>query len=346
MTRAGYRPSHELVPLVLSGSRLAIARMISRAEGGYAEASEALAELYKHTGKAHIVGITGVPGAGKSTLVAALIKSLTQGGRKVGVVAVDPSSPFSGGAILGDRVRMNDAAEANQAFVRSMATRGHLGGLAPATLQAVDILDAAGYSPIIIETVGVGQDEVEIVSAAHTIVVLSPPGLGDDIQAIKAGILEIADIHVVSKADKPEAASAVAALKGMLALGGRNGDIPHFAGHRSTPTRGSRNEECPHFSKWTSPVLAVSSVSGEQMELLKATIARHWTHLHASGELAERQRNNCRTRIFNTARHLFQQQFDERSDELEQHLQAVVKREADPQAAAHALLGWNKERQK
>lgn len=323
MTRAGYRPSSELVPLVLAGSRLAIARMISRAEGGYAEAAEAMAELYKHTGKAQIVGITGVPGAGKSTLVAALIKALTQDGHKVGVVAVDPSSPFTGGAILGDRVRMNDAAEANQAFVRSMATRGHLGGLAPATLQAVDILDAASYSPIIIETVGVGQDEVEIVSAAHTIVVLSPPGLGDDIQAIKAGILEIADIHVVSKADKPEASATVSALKGMLALGAAR------AG-----------------SKWTSPVLAVSSVSGEQMESLKATIAKHWTHLHESGELAERQRNNCRTRIFNTARHLFQQQFDERSDELEKHLQAVVNREADPQAAAHTLLGWNKERQK
>jgi GTPase len=323
MTRAGYRPSSELVPLVLAGSRLAIARMISRAESGYAEAANAMAELYKHTGKAQIVGITGVPGAGKSTLVAALIKALTQDGRKVGVVAVDPSSPFTGGAILGDRVRMNDAAEANQAFVRSMATRGHLGGLAPATLQAVDILDAAGYSPIIIETVGVGQDEVEIVSAAHTIVVLSPPGLGDDIQAIKAGILEIADIHVVSKADKPEAAATVSALKGMLALGAAR------AG-----------------SRWTSPVLAVSSVSGEQMEALKATIAKHWTHLHESGELAERQRNNCRTRIFNTARHLLQQQFDERSEELEKHLQAVVKRETDPQAAACALLGWNKERQK
>lgn len=209
MTRGDYRPSLELVPLVLAGSRLAIARMISRAEGSYPEAAEALAELYKHTGKAHLIGMTGVPGAGKSTLVASLIKALTLDGHKVGVVAVDPSSPFSGGAILGDRVRMNEAAEANQAFVRSMATRGHLGGLAPATLQAVDILDAAGYSPIIIETVGVGQDEVEIVTAAHTVVVLSPPGLGDDIQAIKAGILEIADIHVVSKADKPEAGATV-----------------------------------------------------------------------------------------------------------------------------------------
>lgn len=314
-----YVPSLELVPQILARSRLAIARMISRAEGDYAEAAEALAQIYKHSGKAHVIGITGVPGAGKSTLVAALIKSLAADGHHVGVVAVDPSSPFSGGAILGDRVRMNDAAEANQAFVRSMATRGHLGGLAPATLQAVDVLDAAGYSPIIIETVGVGQDEVEIVSAAHTIVVLSPPGLGDDIQAIKAGILEIADIHVVSKADKPEAGAAVAALKGMLSLG-----------------------DARPNSTWASPILAVSSVSGDQLDDLKSTIARHWKHLHDSGEFADRQRNNCRTRIFNMARHSFQQQFEQHADVLEAQLQAVVKREADPRAAAQALLNWNR----
>jgi LAO/AO transport system kinase len=313
-----YTPSLQLVPQVLAGSRLAIARMISRAEANYLEAADALAEIYKHTGNAHIIGITGVPGAGKSTLVSSLIKSLTSDGRKVGVVAVDPSSPFSGGAILGDRVRMNDAAEANQAFVRSMATRGHLGGLAPSTLQAVDVLDAAGYSPIIIETVGVGQDEVEIVSAAHTIVVLSPPGLGDDIQAIKAGILEIADIHVVSKADKPEAGAAVAALKGMLSLGA---------------TRPN--------STWVSPVLAVSSVSGEHLESLKSSIDRHWKHLQDSGELVDRRRNNCRTRIFNMARHSFQHRFQEHADVLEAQLQAVVNREVDPQSAAQVLLSWN-----
>ena len=321
--RAGYRPSLDLVPEVLAGSRAAVARMISRAEGGYAEAAEALAALYRKAGKAHIIGITGVPGAGKSTLVASLIKSLSLEGHKVGVVAVDPSSPFSGGAILGDRIRMNEAAQASQAFVRSMATRGHLGGLAPATLQAVDILDAAQYSPIIIESVGVGQDEVEIVKAAHTVVVLSPPGLGDDIQAIKAGILEIADIHVVSKADKPEAALAVAALKGMLKLGA--------SGSRST---------------WAPPVLAVSAVSGEHMDALKAAIRQHWTHLKATGELAVRQREFCRTRIFNMARHLFQEQFQEGAEDFEQQLQAVVNREADPMTAANVLLGWNKERGK
>jgi LAO/AO transport system kinase len=319
--RAGYRPSLELVPEVLSGSRAAIARMISRAEGGYAEAAEALAALYRNAGKAHIIGITGVPGAGKSTLVATLIKSLSLEGHKVGVVAVDPSSPFSGGAILGDRIRMNEAAQASQAFVRSMATRGHLGGLAPATLQAVDILDAAQYSPIIIESVGVGQDEVEIVKAAHTVVVLSPPGLGDDIQAIKAGILEIADIHVVSKSDKPEAAAAVAALKGMLKLG----------------ASGSRSE-------WSPPVLSVSAVSGEHLDNLKAAIRRHWTHLKATGELAVRQREFCRTRILNMARHLFQEQFQEGAEDFERQLEAVVRREVDPMAAANVLLGWNKGR--
>jgi len=319
--RAGYRPSLELVPEVLAGSRAAIARMISRAEGGYAEAEEALAAIYKSAGKAHIVGITGVPGAGKSTLVAALIKSLSLEGHKVGVVAVDPSSPFSGGAILGDRIRMNEVAQASQAFVRSMATRGHLGGLAPATLQAVDILDAAGYSPIIIESVGVGQDEVEIVKAAHTVVVLSPPGLGDDIQAIKAGILEIADIHVVSKADKPEAAATVAALKGMLKLGG--------SAARST---------------WSPPVLTVSAISGEHLDSLKATIRQHRSHLESTGELAVRQREFCRTRIFNMARHLFQEQFHEGAEDFDRQLEAVVRREADPMSAANVLLGWNKGR--
>jgi LAO/AO transport system kinase len=310
----------ELVRDVLAGGILAIARMISRAEAGYAEASEALAQIYKHTGNAHIVGITGVPGAGKSTLVSALIKAFASDGSKVGVVAVDPSSPFSGGAILGDRVRMNEAAESCQAFVRSMATRGHLGGLARSTLQAVDVLDAAGYSPIIIETVGVGQDEVEVVTAAHTIVVLSAPGLGDDIQAIKAGILEIADIHAVSKCDKPEAATTISALKGMMALGTAKTD-----------------------SGWNPPVLPVSSASGERIGDLKDAIGRHWVHLRESGELADRQRGICKTRILGTARHLFQQKFNDEAGEVDKHIQAVVNRDMDPTVAARLLLGWDNE---
>ena len=318
--RVAYIASSELVPGVLVGHVPAIARMISRAEGGYPEASGALAEIYKHTGRAHIVGITGVPGAGKSTLVSSLIRAFASAGHKVGVIAVDPSSPFSGGAILGDRVRMNDAASASRSFVRSMATRGHLGGLARSTLQAVDILDAAGYSPIIIETVGVGQDEVEVVTAAHTIVVLSAPGLGDDIQAIKAGILEIADIHAVSKSDKPEAAAMVSALKGMMALGPAGTSV-----------------------HWPPPVLAISSLSGERVQDLKEAIGRHWLHLNDSGQLASRQRVMSRARILATARHLFQSKFNQKADELEPHVRAVVNRATDPSVAAYRLLGWDNE---
>jgi LAO/AO transport system kinase len=310
----------DLVDEVVAGSRMAIARMITRAESGYSEAVEALAEIYKRAGRAHIIGITGVPGAGKSTLVSSLIKSFASDGRKVGVVAIDPSSPYSGGAILGDRVRMNDSAETNQAFVRSMATRGHLGGLARSTLEAVDILDAAGYSPIIIETVGVGQDEVEIVTAAHTVVVLSAPGLGDDIQAIKAGILEIADIHAVSKSDKPEAAATVAALQGMMALGG-------VAGQKA----------------WHPPIIAVSAVSGQHVQDLKDEIGRHHDHLTASGELAGRLRNACRTRILGVVRHLVQEQFNGEFEGVESELLSVVSRASDPRTAAISLLGWKSE---
>jgi LAO/AO transport system kinase len=317
---ATYRPSHELVPEVLAGERLGVARMISRAESGFEEAADALGELYRQGGKAHIVGITGVPGAGKSTLVATLIKAFAADGHKVGVIAIDPSSPFSGGAILGDRVRMDEAAHANQAFVRSMATRGNLGGLSRATLQAVDVLDAAGYSPIIIETVGVGQDEVEVVTAAHTVVVLSAPGLGDDIQAIKAGILEIADIHGVSKSDKPEAAATIGALKAMMTLGSR-----------------------PRETSWTTPVQGCSAVSGEGIQTLKEAINRHWAHLQESGELEERQRIMSKTRILGVTRALFQKKFEEDADKLEAELKPVMQRTRDPAAAARTLLGWTNE---
>jgi len=211
--------SLDLVEAVSAGEPRAIARMLSRAESGTVEARAALDLLYQRTGRAHVVGITGVPGSGKSTLVAKLAAQFRKTERKVGIIAIDPSSPFSGGSILGDRIRMGDLAGDSGVFVRSMATRGVLGGLARGTLEAVDILDAAGYGVIIIETVGVGQDEVDIVRAAHTTVVVSAPGLGDDIQAIKAGVLEIADIHAVSKGDKPEADKTVADLKGMLGLG-------------------------------------------------------------------------------------------------------------------------------
>lgn len=319
--RATYVPSGELVDGVVSGKVAAVARMISRAERGMPEAMPALGEIYRHAGKAHLIGITGVPGAGKSTLVAALISAFAREGCKIGVIAVDPSSPFSGGAILGDRIRMTQAADASGAFVRSMATRGHLGGLSRATLQAVDVLDAAGYSPIIIETVGVGQDEVEVVSAAHTIVVLSAPGLGDDIQAIKAGILEIADIHAVSKSDRPEASATVAALRAMMALG--------------TIEMGST---------WQAPIIPVSSLSGDRIVELRNAIGDHWRHLETSGELRDRNHRIATRRILNTAKDMFQRKFHQNGAEVARHVQDVMTRDVDPSQAARRLLGWDGEK--
>ena len=218
--------SDSLLPRALAGDFAAMARLMSRAEAGTAECREALAQLYARAGRAHVIGITGVPGSGKSTLVSTLTLKLRASGKRVGIIAVDPSSPYSGGSIMGDRIRMSALANDAGVFIRSMATRGAHGGMARASLEAVDVLDAAGFEYVVVETVGVGQAEVEIARAAHTVVVVSAPGLGDDIQAIKAGILEIADIHVVSKCDRADANRTISDLKSMLTLGltmGSNG---------------------------------------------------------------------------------------------------------------------------
>src|SRR5690349_18164265 len=265
-----YIASRELEPRVLARDVRAIARLLTRAESGVDEARAALDAMFAHAGRAHVVGITGVPGSGKSTLVARLAAAVRRSGRTIAIVAIDPSSPFSGGSILGDRIRMADLGGDPGVFVRSMATRGALGGLANGTLESVDVLDAAGFDVVVIETVGVGQDEVEIATAAHTTVVVSAPGLGDDIQAIKAGILEIADVHVVSKCDKPDANRTISDLKSMLALGLAVG------------------EQRP----WRPPVVATSSLEGQGIgEVLKA-IDAHAAYLRESGEIDVR-----RTRI-------------------------------------------------
>ena len=206
------------VAAIRAGDRMAIARALSAVENELPDAARLLADLEPSTGRAHVVGVTGAPGAGKSTLISALLRECTRRGRRVAVVAVDPSSPITGGSVLGDRVRMGDSAAVENVFVRSIASRGHSGGLAKATSRMVDVVDAAGFDVVIVETVGAGQSEVDIAAIADTSVVVCPPGLGDDVQAIKAGILEIADILVVSKADSPQAGETTRDLADMLKL--------------------------------------------------------------------------------------------------------------------------------
>lgn len=309
-------PSLELVARVCAGERRAIARMLSRAEAGAAEARDALDLLYARAGRAHVVGITGVPGSGKSTLVAKLMAAVLSTGRKIGVIAVDPSSPFSGGSILGDRIRMGEVSGHASVFVRSMATRGALGGLARGTLEAVDILDAAGYDVIFIETVGVGQDEVDVVRAAHTTVVVSAPGLGDDIQAIKAGILEIADVHAVSKGDKPEADKTASELKSMLGLG------PPAAG-----------------LKRAVPVIKTSSPREEGIAELLAAIDAHREYLVASGQYEERRQSIRERRMLKAAEQVLHDEFERhRQGRMADILAELAAGTISPRIAARRLL--------
>lgn len=310
-------PSMHWVEGALAGDVRAIARLLSRAEAGDNEARPALDEMFRRAGRAHIVGVTGVPGSGKSTLVAKLAAEVRRGGRKIGIVAIDPSSPFSGGAILGDRIRMGELAGDPGVFVRSMATRGALGGLAHGTLEAVDVLDAAGFDMVMIETVGVGQDEVDVARAAHTTVVVSAPGLGDDIQAIKAGILEIADIHVVSKCDKAEAAKTLGDLKAMLTLGVTLGGA----------------------SEWTPPVLATSSQEGHGVEALLAAIDAHHEALVASGEISARWACINERRLIKAGEEILRDEFTRHRDGHGATLLAGLNaRSLSPREAALRLL--------
>ncbi len=310
-------PPTALVPDVLAGRPAAIARLLSLAESGSDEAIAALAEIHRHTGRAHIVGITGVPGSGKSTLIAQLCRRIRAGGRTVAVCAIDPTSPFSGGSILGDRVRMSDLNGDPGVFIRSMATRGALGGLSRATMPSVEIFDAAGFDVVIIETVGVGQDEVDIVRAAHTTVVVSAPGLGDDIQAIKAGVLEIADIHVVSKADRPDAQRTISELRGMLTIGFQPSGNMH----------------------WAVPVIGTSAVTGQGIDELDATIQRHMARMRETGELAARRRRMAEWRVLKCAEDILRDGFArDREGQVAQIADRVARLELAPEEGARQLL--------
>ncbi len=259
-----------------SGDVRALARLISLVENGSTQVRSVMKELLPLTGGARVIGLTGAPGVGKSTMTGALIGAFRAAGRRVAVLAVDPSSPFTGGALLGDRIRMQEHATDDGVYIRSMASRGHLGGLAATTPQAVRVLDAAGFDLILIESVGVVQAEVAIASLADSVAVLLAPGMGDAIQAAKAGILEVADLYVVNKADKPEAQQVVRDLRHMLALGERKPD------------------------DWKPPIVSTVAAHGARDEGLAELIRRldeHWSWLQASGELERRRRGRAREEI-------------------------------------------------
>jgi len=306
----------DLVARLLGGDRRAQARVVTLIENGAPETRAILAELHAHGGRAHIVGFTGSPGAGKSTLVTQLARELRRRNLRLAVVAVDPTSPFTGGAILGDRIRMQELAGDPNVFIRSMASRGNLGGLAAATRDVVRALDAAGFDLVIIETVGAGQAEVEIVRAAQTVVVVTVPGMGDDIQAIKAGILEIADIFVVNKADRPGADQTVAELRMLLSLDAQ------------------RNERA-----WRVPILKTSAATGEGVAELADKLAAHLASLKETGQLASRSGRQARSEMLA----LLHQALLERiaatisADEWNRLIDEVVEREKDPYTAAAEL---------
>jgi LAO/AO transport system kinase len=318
--------SRDLLPRVLKGEVAAVARLLSRAEAADPECRETLGQVYALAGKAHVIGITGVPGSGKSTLVSVLAGRLRTAGHKVGIIAIDPSSPYSGGSIMGDRIRMSDLAADEGVYIRSMATRGAQGGMARATLDAVDVLDVAGFRYLIIETVGVGQDEVEIVNASHTTVVVSAPGLGDEIQAIKAGILEIADIHVVSKSDKPDASRTVTDLKQMLTLG-------------LTMDKLHRKET------WRPPVIATSSLKTEGFEELVAALERHKQFLDGTEAGRARLRRIAEFRMLKTAEEILRLRFRASSaGRVKALADRMAARQITPYAAGEQLLdGLSKE---
>ncbi|HET8947349.1 MAG TPA: methylmalonyl Co-A mutase-associated GTPase MeaB [Candidatus Polarisedimenticolia bacterium] len=297
------------------GEPLALARAISLVESGRHEGIALLQQLYGGTGRAAILGVTGPPGAGKSTLVNRLIAYHRAAGRKVGVVAVDPSSAFSGGAILGDRIRMMEHTLDDGVFIRSMASRGQFGGLSRATRDAVDLLDAAGFDPVIIETVGVGQDEIDVVRVADTVLVVLTPGQGDEVQAIKAGLLEIADVFVVNKADHAGADRLASDLEGMLALG----------------------EARP----WKPPIVRTIASDGSGVETLLAAVERHAAWLETSGARAVRRREGLRVRLHDILKARVMERLAADAParrSLQEWEEKVADRSVDPYTAAAALL--------
>ena len=306
----------QLTAGILAGRYRSLAQAISLVERDDPRIDRLLADIYPATGHARIVGITGSPGAGKSTLVAAMARYYRKQQKRVGIIAVDPTSPFTGGAILGDRIRMADLYTDRGVFIRSMATRGFLGGLARATNDVVDLLDASGFDIVLVETVGVGQDEVEVIRTVQTNMVVLVPGMGDDIQAIKAGIMEIGDIFIVNKADRPGADKTVTEVTMMMSLVEEHGD-------------------------WIPPIVKTVASRGEGIEEVDAAIEKHFGYLATSGELDRRNRDRVRIRIETRLKERFMERLiggTMGKAEYEALLDDVLRKRNNPHDAAEGVL--------
>lgn len=333
----------DLVERLLSGDRRALARLITHIENDPASASEALAILFPHTGRAHLVGVTGAPGTGKSSLVNQMALGLRRRGRTVAVLAIDPTSPFSGGAILGDRIRMRDLSGDPGVFIRSMASRGSLGGLSRAAGDTIKALDAAGFDVVLIETVGAGQAEVEIARYAQTVIVVEAPGMGDDVQAIKAGILEIADVLVVNKSDDPRARNTVGVLRQMLQLA-HPGDSPRTMQHHgrimeiALPEAQGDDGADP---AWDVPICQTTATTGEGVEALLDALGAHRAYLDRSGELGRRERARLAAELDRLLRDALLERLlgDLDGAQVAGLIDRIAARELEPHAAVRALLG-------
>lgn len=330
------------VDAIRKGDKLALSRVLSHVEADDESGRAALDALFAYTGKAHKIGVTGAPGSGKSSLVNALAHHLRRSypESRVAIIAVDPTSPFTGGAILGDRVRMPDLQNDPGVFIRSMATRGALGGLADATLALSQVFDAAGYDYVLIETVGAGQAEVDIVTLAHTTIVVDMPGMGDDIQAIKAGILEIADILVVNKAELPGADQTYRNLVLMIEMGYRGTGRINSGHHRLTIATEARSIEP---EGWLPPVLKTTALTSQGIAELEQAIHQHRAYLQASGAWNAKENSAIRQTIDKLILKELSENWKKTlpAGLYETVMQSVSQRKLSPRAAAHALLAYN-----
>ena len=324
---------------VLDGNRLALARLLTQVENNLPEGREALIELFPHTGKAHLIGVTGAPGTGKSSLVNQLALHYRKAqNKRVAIIAVDPSSPFTGGAVLGDRVRMRDLSGDTGVFIRSMATRGSLGGLGQSTANMAQVFDAAGFDIVIIETVGAGQSEVDVARLAHTTLVVEAPGLGDDIQAIKAGILEIADILVINKSDRPGVENTEKALKSMLDLAHPTERV--FKHHGQSMRTVAPKQDSLSAPLWIPPIQRTVATEGKGIAELAESIARHAAYLTQSGDWAIRERARLEAEldalIHEKLVNLFREEVSQ--EQYDEILEKVIQRNMSPWEAAGILL--------